>query len=101
MDWTFFSEPFVQLILATAGLVILVLVGIYILGKLRHEVRQRGEPMVDYLAEFRDLRDRGIITDKEYEKIRANLTAQSRRRQPSTEPKADSLPSDFTRHVDR
>ncbi len=38
MDWSILSEPVPQLILATAGLLILAVVGIYILQKLRDGV---------------------------------------------------------------
>ncbi len=80
MDWSFFNEPVVQLILATAALMILAVVGIYILQKLKGQIRdQPGQPP-DWLAEFRQLREKGIITEKEYEAIRENLAGQIRRR---------------------
>ncbi len=101
MDWTLFSEPVAQLILATAGLVILALVGLFLLGKIRQEIRQHDQSAIDLLTEFRNLRDRGLITEKEYERIRANLATQSQRQEKMGERKEGSLPTDFTRDRDR
>jgi hypothetical protein len=80
MDWSILSEPVPQLILATAGLLILAVVGIYILQKLRTESREPPPQPTDWLSEFRDLRDRGLITPQEYEAIRANLRQHVRRK---------------------
>lgn len=101
MDWAFFSEPIAQLILATAGLVILLLIGLYVIAKIRGEVRQRGNPSVDWLAEFRQLRDKGLLTEKEFESIRANLTARAGIRSRSAEGTERTVPSDSTDGVNR
>jgi|YNPMSStandDraft_1061717.scaffolds.fasta_scaffold258641_1 uncharacterized membrane protein len=80
MNWSFFSEPVVQLILATAALMILAVVGIYVLQKLKGQTHGQAEQPPDWLAEFRQLREKGVITEEEYQAIRENLAGQLRRR---------------------
>ncbi|MCS7237919.1 MAG: hypothetical protein NZ899_06570 [Thermoguttaceae bacterium] len=101
MDWEFFSEPVAELILATAGLIILILVGLYVLSKLRGEIRDRGNPSVDLLAEFRELREKGLLTEKEYESIRANLTARAGIRPRNVGESEGSVASDSSEGANR
>jgi uncharacterized membrane protein len=65
-----------QLILWSAVLVVLTVVGVYLAGRLRAKPVQRELPASELLTKFRELHRRGVLSDAEFRTIKTTLTAQ-------------------------
>jgi len=78
VDWQFFFEPTVQLVLATALLAILIVIGIYVLMRVRAEAREDPTSPSELLSQFEELRARGMLQEEEFKKIKDNLSKKLR-----------------------
>lgn len=69
----FFEQPSSQVILWTAVLAILLVVGVYCVGKVRELLREDGPSASDLLTNFRELHSKGELDDEEYRTIKSML----------------------------
>jgi uncharacterized membrane protein len=68
-----FSDWMVQFGLALAGLIVLVGVGFYLVGRLRKSMQATSNSANDHLSNFREMHDQGGLSDEEYRTIKAML----------------------------
>lgn len=64
-----------ELVLLGALLAILLVVGLYIVGKIREETKQSQLPSGEILNNFEELHARGQLNDQEFHTIRSMLRA--------------------------
>jgi hypothetical protein len=69
----FLSTPTAQLVLGLAGIAIVVVIGVYIIAKVRSEWIESKPETSDLLTNFRQLRESGGLSDKEYRTIKGML----------------------------
>ena len=69
-----------SLMAALAILGVLVAVGWYVIPKLRDDALQNDRREEDWLANFRELRERGELSEAEFRTIRTTLAGQYRTR---------------------
>jgi hypothetical protein len=81
-DWLgdIFRSPEARGIALVAVLAMLVAVGIYIVGKIRGQLRESDVNPGDFLTNFRELHSRGELSDEEYRTIKAKLAPRLRER---------------------
>jgi uncharacterized membrane protein len=82
-----FGEREVQLVLAMAGLAIVVALGVYLIGKVRRQMSDKSASANEHLTNFRELHFEGGLSDEEYRTIKAVLAEPVKR-----ELKADGKP---------
>ena len=73
--WQFAGDGPGVLILWIAVGASLCTVGYYLIGKLREKLRETGPTASDFVTNFRELRERGELTDEEYRTIKAMLAS--------------------------
>jgi hypothetical protein len=69
----FLSTPTAQVILGIAGIAALTVVGIYIIAKVRSEWIESKPDTSELITNFRELRETGELSDKEYRTIKGML----------------------------
>lgn len=69
----FLSTPTAQIILGLAGIAAVVAVGIYLIARVRSEWIESKPETSELIANFRQLRETGELTDKEYRTIKGML----------------------------
>jgi 5-bromo-4-chloroindolyl phosphate hydrolysis protein len=69
----FVSSSSAQIILGLAGLAISSVVGFYIIAKVRNEWIESTSDTSDLLTNFRELKESGELSDKEYRTIKGML----------------------------
>jgi hypothetical protein len=75
IDWSKLDWANVwQLVIAAAVLAVLVAVGIYVAGKVRHKAVQKEPPASELLTKFREMHSRGVLSDEEFRTIKTTLT---------------------------
>jgi len=65
-----------SLVLAIAGLAILVAVAWYVITKIRPKTVQKERGANELLSKFRELHSRGELSDEEFRTIKTNLATQ-------------------------
>lgn len=70
----FVQTPLAQAVLMLAGLSALVMVGIYVVDKVRRGIRDSRPEVQDVMTNFRELHSQGELSDEEYRTIRAMLS---------------------------
>ena len=70
LDWVVLR----QLVLGGAALAILVVIGIYVAGKIRAKAVQQEPSAIDLLTKFREMHGRGVLSDEEFRTIKTTLT---------------------------
>ncbi len=71
-----FDDPVAEVVLWTALGAILVIVAVYVIGKIRGEAVQQEPPASELLSKFRDLHSKGELSDTEFRTIKTTLAAQ-------------------------
>ncbi len=69
------SDPIAQLVIWAAIFAMLVVVAVYVLGKIRGESAQQEPTASELLSKFRELHARGGLSDAEFRTIKTNLAA--------------------------
>ena len=69
----FLSTPPAQIILGFTGIAIVVAVGVYIIAKVRSEWIESKPETSELITNFRQLRETGELSDKEYRTIKGML----------------------------
>lgn len=67
------SEPVGQLVIAAAGLAVVVAVAVYIGGKLRDKRRRQGLTADEMMTKFRESHSQGDLSDEEFRSIKVTL----------------------------
>lgn len=62
-----------QVVLLTAGLALLIVFGVYVVGKVRALLRDDGGSTNELLTNFRDLHSKGELDDEEFRTIKSML----------------------------
>jgi hypothetical protein len=70
----FLQTPASRAVLLTAALAALIAVGAYLIGKARALRRVESPGTSELLSDFRDLHDKGELTDEEFRTIKGVLT---------------------------
>jgi uncharacterized membrane protein len=71
----FLRTPAAAGVLGVAVVAILVVIGIYVVGRVKSSFREDGPNTNEMLTNFRELHSRGELTDVEYRTIKAMLSA--------------------------
>ena len=69
----FLSNPTAQVIVGLAGIAIVVTIGVYVVARVRSEWIEGKPETSDLITNFRELRDSGELSDKEYRTIKGML----------------------------
>lgn len=69
----FLVTPTAQIILGLAGIAVLVSVGVYVIAKVRNEWIESKPDTSELITNFRQLRESGELSDKEYRTIKGML----------------------------
>lgn len=75
----FFESTAAQVVIWLAVCAVLVLVGIYVVAKVRQTFSESEPATHDMLANFRELHSQGELSDEEYRTIKATLAARLQR----------------------
>ena len=75
MDFTIFNDPIAELVVWGAIGAIAIVVGAYVIAKLRPEPAQNEPESSELLSKFRDLHSQGQLTDAEFRTIKTTLGA--------------------------
>jgi uncharacterized membrane protein len=81
----FSNSPLAQLIWLSAVLGALVVVGVYVIGKVRAGIAAKESPASEWLTKFEELHARGELSDEEYRTIKAVLAERLQRELNSTD----------------
>ena len=71
----FLSTPTAQIVVGFAGLAALIVIAIYVVGKVRTEWLGNDSRTNEILTNFRDLKESGELSDAEYRTIKGVLAA--------------------------
>jgi uncharacterized membrane protein len=69
------TSPTGAVVIGVALVAILVVIGIYVVGRVKSSFREDGPNTNELLTNFRELHSRGELTDVEYRTIKAMLSA--------------------------
>jgi hypothetical protein len=89
----FLATPTASIVLALAGLAVLVAIGLYLIGKVRGELNAETEGANEHLSKFRDLHYQGGLSEEEYRTIKSVLAEPLKQQlavDPETKPEADA-----------
>ncbi len=70
----FFEPVAVQLVLSLTGLIVLLIVARYVIGKIRPKPIQKEHMASEWLAKCGEMNSRGELTDEEFRTIKTTLT---------------------------
>jgi uncharacterized membrane protein len=73
--WEFLHTTAAQVALGVTLVAILVVIGIYVVGRVKSSFREGGISTNELLTNFRELHSRGELSDVEYRTIKATLSA--------------------------
>ena len=71
----FLASPSASIVFLIALTAALIAGGIYVIGRVRAEVRGKEPPASHWLTNFHELHERGELSDEEYRTIKAMLSA--------------------------
>ena len=71
----FFQSREAQVVLGLTGVTMLVLVGYYLISKVRSNLHDPETPPIEMISNFRELHSRGELSDEEYRTIKTMLGA--------------------------
>jgi hypothetical protein len=69
----FLSTPTAQIVFGLAGIAVVVAIGVYVVARVRSEWIEGKPETSDLITNFRELRDSGELSDKEYRTIKGML----------------------------
>jgi hypothetical protein len=70
----FLGTPLASVVLLLALTGVLIVVGVYVIGKVRSGLNTREPGASVWLTKFRDLYSQGQLSDEEFRTIKANLS---------------------------
>lgn len=85
----FLESPVPRVIILLALTAVFVAVAAYVISSLRRGFRDRGADASDLMTNFRELHNRGELSDEEYRTIKASLAERMRRQLDVEAPKLD------------
>ena len=71
----FLAQPLPQVVILFTVTLILIAIGVYIVGKLRGSAAQDTEDASDQLTKFREMHERGVLSDGEFREIKTQLAS--------------------------
>ncbi|RIK76594.1 MAG: hypothetical protein DCC68_18990 [Planctomycetota bacterium] len=71
-------ERLTRLLFTTAGLLAVVTVAAYVVTAVRRKINDNGASTSDMLDNFREMHERGVLTDREFRNIKTRLAARMR-----------------------
>ena len=71
-------ERLTRLLFTTAGLLAVVTVAAYVVTTVRRKINDSGASTSDMLDNFREMHERGVLTDREFRNIKTRLAARMR-----------------------
>lgn len=71
----FLDSKLAERTLPFVGLVLLVALGYVVVEKMRKKLREEGQTASNHMTNFRELHERGELSDEEYRTIKATLAA--------------------------
>jgi hypothetical protein len=66
-------DQLVDLAIGMVGLIVLVAIAAYVIGKVRKRARQEQPTVLELLSKFRDVHSQGGLSDAEYRTIKTRL----------------------------
>jgi hypothetical protein len=69
----FLSTPTAQIVLGLAGIAVVVAIGVYVVARVRSEWIESKPETSDLITNFRELRESGELSEKEYRTIKGML----------------------------
>ena len=69
----FLSQPLAQAVILFTVTLILIALGVYIVGRLRGSVADDSEGPSGQLSNFREMHERGEVSDEEFREIKTQL----------------------------
>lgn len=69
------QRPEARLVILTAIVAVVVMVGIYVVAKVRRSFAESGPGVNDLITNFREMHSQGELSDEEYRTIKATLAA--------------------------
>lgn len=69
----FLQSPVARIILWAGLAAVMIAVGVYVIGKVRANLRNEETPSNDFITNFRELHERGELSDEEFRKIKLQL----------------------------
>jgi len=69
----FLSTPTAQIVLGLAGIAVVVAIGVYVVARVRSEWIESKPETSELITNFRELRDSGELSEKEYRTIKGML----------------------------
>jgi hypothetical protein len=67
------SHHITELAIGLAGMLVLVSIAAYVIGKVRTRVREEQPTVLELLSKFRDVHSQGGLSDAEYRTIKTRL----------------------------
>lgn len=71
-------ERLTRLLFSTAGLLAVVTVAAYVVTTVRRKINDNGASTSDMLDNFREMHERGVLSDREFRNIKTRLAARMR-----------------------
>jgi hypothetical protein len=69
----FLSTPTAQIVFGLAGIAVVVAIGVYVVARVRSEWIESKPETSELITNFRELRDSGELSEKEYRTIKGML----------------------------
>jgi uncharacterized membrane protein len=69
------QTPAARLVVLTAAIAILLLILVYVVGRVRAGVTNEGAGASELLTNFREMHAKGVLSDEEFRTIRTQLSA--------------------------
>jgi uncharacterized membrane protein len=81
----FLGSPLASVVMLVALTVALVVVGIYVIGRVRAGMRSKEPPANEWFTKFKELHAKGELSDEEYRTIKSMLAERLQRELNSTD----------------
>jgi len=76
----FLAQPLAQWVILFTATLILIAIGVYIVGRLRGSVAEEETDPSTQLTKFREMHDRGEVSDEEFREIKTQLATRMQAR---------------------
>lgn len=71
----FFAHPVAQVVILLTATLIVIATGVYLVGRFRGRGDQDQEGASDHLTKFREMHERGVLSDEEFREIKTQLAS--------------------------
>ncbi|MBX3412750.1 MAG: hypothetical protein KF708_08685 [Pirellulales bacterium] len=69
----FLQTPGARVVFWLAVLAALLVLGFYVVGRVRESIREKGPTTSDLLSNFREMHGKGVLADEEFRTIKSKL----------------------------